>query len=325
LAAADEQSDPGASPPQVQDELELGTSPPALPEIVQVGNGDMPAPRAQRRRLAIPAALYLVTCVSTVWAGAFRITPLGGIAFYWTQGLIFGAAVMTILTLHELGHFLQAVRYRVPASLPFFLPMPLSPFGTMGAVILMPARVNHRRALYDIGISGPLAGLVPAVACTFIGLTLPVTSDTAMVFQHGPGGSPLLFTWMYNWLHGPLGPDEIAALHPLAFAGWIGLFLTALNLLPVGQLDGGHVLYALLRRKGHYVAMAVYVAMVAAVVVLGYWMWWLMLVLVFLTDVRHPPTADDEQPLGAFRTVLGWLTLLLFPLGFTPTPFFLAG
>ncbi|HEX5446634.1 MAG TPA: site-2 protease family protein [Pirellulales bacterium] len=259
-----------------------------------------------RRRVLLPALLFVATCVST----------------YDVGGLAFAVPLMLILTMHELGHFFQALRYGVPASLPYFIPMPFSPIGTMGAVIGMQAHEADRKELFDIGITGPLAGLVPAVICSVIGL------QHSEVFLVAPGrhgmmlGEPLFFKLLVYLTFGSLDAAHDVALHPLAYAGWVGIFITGLNMIPIGQLDGGHVLYALLLRRAHGVAVVLFTAAAVAVALFGYGGWSLMLLLLYLTGPKHPPTADDTVPLGRSRTVLGWLTLSFAVLGFTPQPFY---
>ena len=227
---------------------------------------------------------------------------------------------MTILLCHEMGHFIQAWRYGVYASLPYFIPMPFSPIGTLGAVIAMEPRMGHRRALFDIGITGPLAGLVPTLIFLVVGLRysdIRVPAEGSMLF-----GDPWLFHFLAERILRPMSPGEEVFTHPMAFAGWVGLLITSLNLIPIGQLDGGHILYALLRRKAHKVATFL-LLMATVLVVLNLRAlspWLLMLFLLFMMGPIHPPTADDEEPLGAFRTVLGWLTLAFIVVGFTPTP-----
>ena len=187
--------------------------------------------RQRPRRVLLPVMLFLATCYTT----------------YIVGGIVFAAGVMTVLLTHELGHFIQAVRYRVPASLPYFIPMPYSPIGTMGAVIAMQPGVGDRRSIFDIGITGPLAGLVPALVFSIVGLQL---SDVVLVNGPVEGvpriGAPLLFKALSYLIFGPGPANRLIDLHPLAFAGWVGVFITALNLVPIGQLDGGHVLYCLL-------------------------------------------------------------------------------
>ena len=274
-----------------------------------------------RRRWRLPLALFIATCFSTLLAG------MGG-EEGWTafvSGLRYCLPVMTILVCHEMGHFIQAYRYGVYASFPFFIPLPLpgSPLGTLGAVIAMEPRVGHRRALFDIGITGPLAGLLPAIVFCLWGLRMSVPVP---VPEHPHGMSvalPLLFQAMAAWQFGSLPPHFTINLDPMAFAGWVGLFITSLNLIPIGQLDGGHILYALLRKKAHKVATALLLA--ALFVVIWdwdrLWQWTLMLFLLLMMGPAHPPTANDEEPLGVGRYILGWLTLAFIFVGFTPVPF----
>lgn len=261
------------------------------------------APR--QRRLLLPLILFVATCMSTL--------AVGGIAF--------ALPLMTILLCHEFGHFLQAERYRVPASWPYFIPLPQSPIGTMGAVIVMQPGMGNRRSLFDIGLTGPLAGLAPALLFSLIGLHW---SDVVPTSAHAFGvtlGEPIIFKLMAYLTFGPLPAGYDVALHPIAYAGWVGIFITALNLFPIGQLDGGHVLYALLLKRSHAIAQTVLLAAMAGVILFGYWGWSLMILLLMLMGPMHPPTANDEVPLGTGRTILGWASLLFVPLGFTPVPF----
>jgi membrane-associated protease RseP (regulator of RpoE activity) len=265
----------------------------------------VPTVRRQRRRNLVPILLFGATCLSTWLVG----------------GLAFSLALMTTLLAHELGHFLQARKYGVPASLPYFIPMPASPIGTMGAVIVMQPGMGNRRTLFDIAVTGPLAGLVPSFFFSVLGLhwsQVVVTGERPLGLTLG---EPLAFKLLAYLAFGQLPEGQDIALHPVAFAGWVGIFITALNLIPIGQLDGGHVLYALLLRRAHVVANALILAAIVAVVVWGYWGWTLMILLLMLMGPVHPPTADDYMPLGRSRSILGWITLLFVPLGFTPVPF----
>jgi len=267
------------------------------------------AQHASGPKVLLPVVLFLATCAST----------------YWVGGLTFSAALMFTLLAHELGHFLQARRYRVPASLPFFLPMPFTLIGTLGAVIAMHPGMGDRKSLFDIAITGPLAGLVPAVVFSAAGLALSEVQPVAAAQGALTLGEPLLFQWLAYWIVGPLPAEHDIFLHPLGYAGWVGIFITALNLIPIGQLDGGHILYSLLRRKAHVAATVLLAAAAACVVIFGYWGWTLMIVLLLLIGPKHPPTANDTVPLGTVRTCLGWLSLLFVLIGFTPTPFAFAG
>ncbi|HTM56017.1 MAG TPA: site-2 protease family protein [Pirellulales bacterium] len=256
------------------------------------------------RRLLLPLLLFGATCLSTLAVG----------------GPIYAAAIMFILLSHELGHYVQARRYHVPASLPYFIPFPLSPLGTMGAVIGMSGQMPNRRVLFDVGISGPLAGLVPALACSVVGL---YWSDLRAVPPGVQGmlGDPLLFQWIVKWFFGPIPPGHDVILHSLAYAGWVGVLITSVNLFPIGQLDGGHVLYAILREKAHLVATFLLLAALAAVIYTRTPQWSLMLVLLLLMGPNHAPTANDDEPLTRGRVILGWLTLAFLLIGFTPRPF----
>jgi membrane-associated protease RseP (regulator of RpoE activity) len=221
-----------------------------------------------------------------------------------------------------MGHYIQARRNGVYATLPFFIPIP-SLIGTMGAVIFMEPRMGHRRALFDIGITGPLAGLAPTLVCCVLGIywSQPASNILGNIGDTHLG-VPLLFKLLIHWM----GKGENIMLHPVAFAGWVGLLITCLNLIPIGQLDGGHILYALLRKKAYFISRFLLASAALCVIVFGVWynglyVWTLMIVLLVLMGPTHPPTADDDEPLGWGRTVLGWLTLAFIPLGFTPFPF----
>ncbi len=195
-----------------------------------------PAPHEERRagrRLAVHVVLYLVTIASTWLAG----------------GGLFALTLMTILTCHEAGHYLFAMRHRVPASLPYFIPFPLSPFGTMGAVIAMPARIPHRRALLDIGAAGPIAGFAIALPALMLGMRWSHVGGAPAVTGELVFGDNLVVKLIGAWL-GPANPrNDVLVLHPVGFAGYVGSLVTAFNLIPVGQLDGGHVLQALVGRR----------------------------------------------------------------------------
>jgi len=294
--------EPTPNLPQAPDSA---SQPPLLAEPVP-DQPRPPDPLVPRRRLRIALLLFVATCASTLLA--------------W--GWVYSLCVMTILVCHEAGHFLQARRYGVSASFPYFLPMPIPySLGTLGAVIVMDSRVKDRRALFDIGITGPLAGLVPTLIFCILGLQ----PEQARILPRIPHalefGDPLLFKMLVAWILGPVPEGHTVYVGPMAFAGWVGLLITAINLFPVGQLDGGHILYGLLRRRAHPVAMIILLGAVIASAVFQLHTWWLMLALLILIGPKHPPTCNDHQALGPVRIVLGWLVLAFFPLGFTPEPF----
>lgn len=248
----------------------------------------------------------LLTCGSTLYVGGWQ----------------YGLWIILVLVVHEAGHYLQARRYGLRASLPYFIPFPLQPFGTLGAVIQLRRRLPHRRALFDMAISGPIAGLVPALLLAAVGVRhstwAPAASDP------WPRDEPLLFDLLAKGLLGTPPVDHVLVLHPMAMAAWVGIYITALNLIPIGQLDGGHILYALLGRRAHGVAMTLLTAAVVGAVYFAYWHWLLPLGLLALFGLRHPPTLDDDPGLGLVRTLLGWLMLLFVLVGWSPRPLIIA-
>lgn len=269
-----------------------------------------------RRMYSWSVILFFAACASTWYIGGQ--SPTG---FDNTAGMTYSAAVMGILLAHELGHYLQALRYGVPASPPMFIPMPLPPLGTMGAVILQGSGFANRKVLFDIAISGPLAGLMIALPVAWWGLQ----SSTVMTIAPTQGalifGDPLILEWMYELRHGPLAPNQEVVLNPLLHAGWVGIFITAVNLVPIGQLDGGHILYTLIGRKAHWVAYGIVAGAVSWMVATKNPTFMLMILLLCGFGLRHPPSSDDTVPIGKFRTALAWLTLAFVPIGFTPVPF----
>jgi membrane-associated protease RseP (regulator of RpoE activity) len=317
--------DPAPLPRPVPPEQVIVIPPPA--ENIWL---DEPRPVVYRRpRTRLALILFLLTCLSTFFAGVVAFPVRGNLLAGFLRGLEYAGCVMAILSAHELGHYLQARRAGVPASLPFFIPFPISPFGTMGAVIVQQSGVADRKSMFDIAITGPLAGLVLALPLAYWG----VCNAKVETFENVPGqvtiySDPLLLQWMIRHVHGRLPPGADVTINPMLFAGWVGVFITALNLLPIGQLDGGHVLYCLIGRWAHYVARGLFLAAAATVAynVLfgdrGFMVWILMLVLIWLIGTRHPPTANDRVPLGWFRVVLGWLTLMFIFVGLTPIPIY---
>lgn len=290
-----------------------------LAELVAAPPRKEGPPPLRERRWTIPVILFLATCWTTYQVGTQSESPHS-----WESviaGLSYCVPVMTILLCHELGHFLQTLRYGVRATLPIFIPIPFASItGTLGAVIGMEPHMSHRRALFDIGISGPLLGLIPTLVCCVVGLYLSEVKDLAAVPTGIPLGDPLLFHFLAQAIHGPVPPGHEIFLHPVGYAGWVGLLVTSLNLFPIGQLDGGHILYALLRRKAHLVATLILAGAVVGVAYFRLYGWIIMLVLIVLMGPKHPPTANDDAPLGWGRSVLGWVTLAFLPFGFTPMP-----
>jgi len=237
---------------------------------------------------------------------------------------MYSGGLMSILLFHEMGHYLSARRYGVPATLPFFIPVPLPPFGTLGAVIKMKGNIPNRRALLDIGAAGPLAGLAVSIPVIFIGVKLSRVVEVQQISDGMIGlGDSLLFSWITRLSIGTLPEGTELVLHPLAYAGWVGLLVTAMNLLPVGQLDGGHIIYALFHNKSRYISMAVYGMMVYILIFhSAMWFVWLILLAIFR---KHPPTLNDPLPLDTKRIGIGVLALVVFIITFTPAPFLEVG
>jgi len=284
----------------------------------------------------LPIILFLLTSASTFWVGANVWVPIHFLEMssiqgswmpvretlvaHWADGLIYMAAVLAILLTHEMGHFLATVRYRIPASLPIFLPFPISPIGTFGAVIGMDGTRANRREMFDIGLAGPLAGLVVALPIVWFGLA-GLDFETPV---HGPFALelPLGMRMILDYLQ-PAGYQSGAQvvysqLTPLFMAGWVGLLITGINMMPVSQLDGGHVMYTLLGRRAHWIARGFMVLAIAYIVYADNWNLVLMVFLVLLMGTDHPPTRDDNARLGPLRVVLGFSSLLIPLLCLTP-------
>jgi membrane-associated protease RseP (regulator of RpoE activity) len=281
------------------------------------------------------AVLFLLTLLTTTMAGAYMagadlslLRPISSFAAL-AGGLSFSIPLMLILLAHELGHYITSRRYGVPASLPYFIPAPFPSvffIGTFGAFIWMRARANSRRVMFDIGAAGPWAGMLIALPVTIIGLQHSTIGPLDSSAGGLDLGNSLLFLGLSRWILG-VDPNSVNVnLNPIAFAGWLGFFVTMLNLLPSGQLDGGHVVYALFGRRHRLIsrcAVLVCVLMVVVPFILGrdYWAGWLLWALLLIVlGLGHPVTADAETPLDPLRQVAAWLTVALFIVTFTPVP-----
>jgi membrane-associated protease RseP (regulator of RpoE activity) len=235
----------------------------------------------------------------------------------WLDGLIFMACVMSVLLMHEMGHFLMTIRHRVPASYPYFIPMPVMITGTMGAVISMDGSRANRKELFDIGLAGPLAGLVLTIPMVIIGIMIANAGPVPRGAQHF--GDPLLVQLLIPWLRN-LPPGHELQVNPIYMAGWVGMLITGLNMLPVSQLDGGHVSYAVLGPFARWLGRGFIIAAVLYIIWSGTINWVIMLVIVILIGVDHPPTADDTVKIGPLRWCLGLASLLIPIFCFTLVP-----
>ncbi len=291
----------------------------------------------------INRVLFILTLLTTTLAGAQSAGvevsfahPLDALVGL-SQGLSFSIPLMSILLAHEMGHFLTARRYGVDTSLPYFIPAifpSIFSIGTFGAFIRMRSLPKTRRAMFDIGAAGPWAGFVVALIAIIIGLKLSEVTplDTSSVGIEL--GNSIVF-WSLSRVILGVDPDAVnITLHPAAFAGWIGLLVTTLNLLPVGQLDGGHVVYSLFGPRWHRrVSRAVWMGCLFMVLVpkllallpgvpeINYWPGWIMwFLLILVLGLGHPVTQDAETPLVGKRRLAAWATVLLFIVTFTPVP-----
>jgi len=219
-----------------------------------------------------------------------------------------------VLGAHEAGHVVAARIHGIPATLPYFIPMPVLLTGTLGAVIGMEGSRANRRQLFDIALAGPVAGLVVAVPLLAIGM------QGATPASDNPFALPLLAQWLLALVRPDLPADTTIAPNALFMAGWVGLLVTGLNMIPVSQLDGGHVAHALLGRRGNWLARGMLLAAMALVIVCGQYNWVAMLVVVTLIGVDHPPVRDEEVAPGPVRTVLGWCSFLIPIVTFMPEP-----
>lgn len=266
----------------------------------------------------IHATLLLATLATTTWAGAMHqgVNILSRPS-EWTRGLPYALALLVILGVHEMGHFVMARRRGVRVSLPYFIPAPIW-LGTFGAFIKMRGAIRDRATYLDVGIAGPLAGLAVAVAALFLGLLL---ERPTVVAGHGLSpGSSFLFAGVYR-LAGGTAFSATVQLGPIAFAGWLGLMVTALNLFPVGQLDGGHIAYAAL---GPVVARVLSGAVIALLVggglLLGSHLTMWGFIVWLIAGISHPPAEDEGAPIGRGRKMLAASALLLLVAILVPLP-----
>ncbi len=308
---------------------------------------------APPRRAWLNGLLFVLTLLSTWYVGLglslsylhpeLMGGPSAGIATPLTPlepqvlalSVLFAAVLMTILSAHELGHYLTCRRHGLEATLPYFIPFP-NLFGTLGAFIKIKSRIEWKRQLFDVGAAGPLAGFVLALPAIVVGLAwskvVPVRPGEGVLTL----GEPLLFQLAGFLFFRRIPPGADLVLHPVAFAGWVGLLVTSLNLFPVGQLDGGHIAYALVGRRRGLVSMVALVAFVVlGIFFFAGWLIWGGLGLLYALVIRsrrpaaayrlayrmrHPPVFDENAPLGRARAVLAAVIIVIFVLSFIPDP-----
>jgi membrane-associated protease RseP (regulator of RpoE activity) len=281
--------------------------------------------RRASQRLGVASLLFALTLLSCLFAGAQMVEGLTAVNWNLLDGLPYAAALLGILAAHEMGHYLTARRVGAPTSLPYFLPMPLG-FGTFGAVISMAAPPRNRRHLLAIAAAGPLAGLAVAIPVLLIGLSLSRVEPLPAAGEFMMEGNSLLYAGLKFMVFGQWLPANgvDVMIHPVAFAGWAGLLVTGLNLIPAGQLDGGHIVYALLGERWARIILWVVLAVLAALAFL--WQGWILWVaLIFIFGRMRVAPLDDVTPLTAGQRALALLMLAIFILIFAPIPMRIVG
>ncbi len=273
--------------------------------------------RESKNRPVINILLFIITFMSTTFAGA---SESDSIIMMFASGLPYSITLITILLVHEFGHYCAARKFGVSATLPYFIPFP-SIIGTMGAVIKTRTPIPTRRALFYIGAMGPLPGFIISLAAVVVGIylsdvkPLPVVKGDLMMPVFGDS---LLFAFFVRLIHGTIPAGHDIYLSPYAWAGWIGFLITSLNLMPIGQLDGSHILYALIGRKQKIFGWVFLAGLCVMSVIWQGWIVWIALTLFFLM-VAHPEI-PEEKPLSKMEKVIGWSCMVILVLTFVPIP-----
>jgi len=283
-------------------------------------------PKIKKRPSWVNIVLLIATIFTTTLAGSLQWASINNATWeeiislnYLFKGLIyFSIPLLLILGIHEMGHYFTSKKHQLDTSLPYFIPLP-PPFilGTFGALISTREPIPDRKTLLDVGISGPISGFLIAIPICVIGLFL--MQQNPIIIEPSTGNINVFFPLILQGISNFFTIPENAIIHPTLFAGWVGLFLTAINLLPIGQLDGGHVVRALLKENYKYASWAV----IAIVVGLGFvYPGWLMFafIILFLIGTRHQPPLNDFSPLDNKRIILGVIALVIFILCFAPIP-----
>lgn len=268
----------------------------------------------------IHVILFFLTLFSTLTVGAIQT----GVDILKepnkiTNGLPFALTLMAILMSHELSHYFASKKHGVKATLPYFIPAPTI-IGTFGAFIKMKSPIISRRSLIDIGASGPISGFIISVIATIIGLSMSEIVPSGRIKNGLNLGDSILFSLLSRMIFGVLPADADVVLSPVAFAGWIGLFVTSMNLIPVGQLDGGHIAYAFMGEKHSDISFLLVVIMF----IFGVFLWegWaIWAILLYFLGLRHPPVIYWEFPLDFKRRIIGIISFIIFIITFIPVPF----
>ncbi len=272
-------------------------------------------------RRSINLMLFIATILSTLFVGAMYEAATPDEAFMIWRGWPFSLSIMLILGAHEMGHYLAARYHKVPVTEPYFIPMPLSIIGTFGAFIRLKAPVNNKRALLDVGASGPLAGLLFAIPILYLGLRTSVLGAlpaSGYILE----GNSLLYIALKYLVYGQYLPANgiDVQLNQVAWAGWVGLLVTGLNLFPIGQLDGGHISFVLFGKRAQVFFWPVVITLIALVIINGAynWIFWIVILIMFGRAYAEP--LDMVTELDPWRKAIAIFTLCLFILVFVPLP-----
>jgi len=281
----------------------------------------------KKKSVLVNIVLLVATVFTTTLAGALQWIDINQVdwvnmisfTYLWQGFIFFSVPLLLILGVHEMGHYYASKRHHVDASLPYFIPLP-PPFllGTFGALISTREPIPNRKALLDIGVAGPLCGFLVAIPISLIGFFL---------MQHHPFAAPstganmvLLPPLLLQWMGSLFSIPENAIIHPTLFAGWVGIFLTAVNLLPAGQLDGGHVARAVLKEKHKYISWLVVFVLAGLSFFYTGWLMFAIIILLFI-GTQHQPPLNEITRLDTKRKLLGLIILIIFILSFAPIPF----
>ena len=290
----------------------------------------VPPPPKFQHKYARHIVLFVVTLATMSFAQAFLylwsavgtdVNPFAAFTLdVFVDGLWYAIPMLTILGAHEFGHYAYCRRHNVDATLPYFLPAPLPFTGTLGAVIRIKEAFPSKRALFDIGIAGPIAGFVTLVPFLIAGVMLSTVQPIPQASIYF--GEPLIFKAVSRLYFGTIPPGHDIFLHPIGFAAWFGMLATALNLMPFGQLDGGHIAYAVFGRRASYVSVVTLGAAILLTLRSGSWvaMTVMMLAMAFFLGVRHPRIVDEDSPLDGRRKLLAAAALVIFIICFIPIP-----
>ncbi len=272
------------------------------------------------KNLWINIALFIATILSTLFVGAgqnYSVEELLTDPLKILSGLPFSISLMTILICHETAHYIAAKKHNISATLPYFIPAPTI-IGTFGAFIKIKSPITTRQALVDIGAAGPIAGFIVSVIAVVIGLQFSEIKSIQNVAGNLMFGDSIIFKIISYITFGNIPQSHDIFIHPIAFAGWIGFLITSLNLIPIGQLDGGHIAYAIFGNKHHILSKLLLAGLLFLGLIWQDWIVWGVILLVL--GFQHPPILYWETELDKKHKIISWTAIIIFILTFTPVP-----